>query len=203
MPSAICPRNGANAIKYVKSCSIKGKVKNIFLPPPEVRIGSAIPSPLADEWFFGVVPRDCSRPSHRFTVLAATTPSDPETHKRYGCSVATMVLSETRGLVLFRVIRGGIGLTQRLGVVAPSAYRTSAYSPSTPNVARVSSPTASNSSPEDGKGLSSEDVQATCGFSFSASKVSPFFHSARAMAAILRVSVSRARLGFMPLASNP
>ena len=126
------------------SCSINGKVKNIFLPPPEVRIGSAISSPLADEWLFRVVPRDCSRPSHRFTVLAATTPSDPETHKRYGCSVATMVLSETRGLVLFRVIRGGIGLTQRLGVVAPSAYRTSAYSPSTPNVARVDSPTVAN-----------------------------------------------------------
>ena len=31
-----------------------------------------------------------------------------------GCTVSTMVLSATRGLVLFRVIREGIGLTQRL-----------------------------------------------------------------------------------------
>ncbi len=84
-----------------------------------------------------------------------------------------------------------------------SAYRLSTYSPSTPNVAGTDSPAASNSSPEDGKRLSTEDVQATCGFSFSASKPSPFFHSASAMAAILRASVSRARLGFMPLATNP
>jgi hypothetical protein len=35
--------------------------------------------------------------------------------KRCGCTVSTMVLSEARGLVLFRVVRGGIGLTQRLG----------------------------------------------------------------------------------------
>ena len=35
--------------------------------------------------------------------------------KRGGCTVSTMVLSEARGLVLFRVVRGGIGFTQRLG----------------------------------------------------------------------------------------
>ena len=30
-----------------------------------------------------------------------------------------MDLSEARGLVLFRVVRGGIGITQRLGAIAP------------------------------------------------------------------------------------
>src|SRR6266705_1797918 len=40
----------------------------------------------------------------RFLKLASTR----------GCTVSTMVLSATRGLVLFRVIREGIGLTQRL-----------------------------------------------------------------------------------------
>ena len=35
--------------------------------------------------------------------------------KPCGCTVSTMGLSEARGLVLFRVIRGGIGATQRLG----------------------------------------------------------------------------------------
>jgi hypothetical protein len=34
--------------------------------------------------------------------------------KLSGCTVSTMVLSEARGLRLFRVIRGGIGLSQRL-----------------------------------------------------------------------------------------
>jgi hypothetical protein len=43
-----------------------------------------------------------------------------------GCTVSTMVLSATRGLVLFRVIREGIGLTQRLsarGTVRLQAIR--------------------------------------------------------------------------------
>src|SRR5579871_2180140 len=40
--------------------------------------------------------------------------------------------------------------------MASSAYRLSAYSPSTPNVAGTDSPAASNSSPEDGKGLSTD-----------------------------------------------
>jgi hypothetical protein len=35
--------------------------------------------------------------------------------KPCGCTVSTMGLSEARGLVLFQVIRGGIGVTQRLG----------------------------------------------------------------------------------------
>jgi hypothetical protein len=38
-----------------------------------------------------------------------------ELSKPCGCTVSTMDLSEARGLVLFRVIRGGIGITQRLG----------------------------------------------------------------------------------------
>src|SRR6266581_4788713 len=49
----------------------------------------------------------------RFPKLASTR----------GCTVSTMVLSATRGLVLFRVIREGIGFTQRLsatGTCAPT-----------------------------------------------------------------------------------
>src|SRR6476661_5371073 len=52
----------------------------------------------------------------RFLKLASTG----------GCRVSTMVLSATRGLVLFRVIREGIGLTQRLsatGTVRLQAIR--------------------------------------------------------------------------------
>ncbi len=52
----------------------------------------------------------------RFLKLASTR----------GCTVSTMVLSATRGLVLFRVIREGIGLTQRLsatGTVRLQAIR--------------------------------------------------------------------------------
>jgi hypothetical protein len=51
------------------------------------------------------------------------------------------------------------------------------------------------------EGLFTPDAQAACDFSFSASKFSPFFQSVSVMAAILRASVSRAMVGFMPLAS--
>ena len=44
-----------------------------------------------------------------------TTPSVPDADKQRGCAVPTMVLSETRGLSLFLVVRGGIGFIERLG----------------------------------------------------------------------------------------
>jgi hypothetical protein len=52
------------------------------------------------------------------------------------------------------------------------------------------------------EGLFTGDAQAACNFSFSASKFSPFFQSISAMAAILRASVRRAMVGFMPLVSE-
>ena len=39
------------------------------------------------------------------------------TGKRGGCMLATMDLSEARGLVLFRVVREGIGISQRLDAI--------------------------------------------------------------------------------------
>jgi hypothetical protein len=122
--------------------------------------------------------------------------------KRGGCSVSTMVLSEARGLVLFRVIRGGIGFTQRLGVDwAPCAYRVSSYSPSNPSVSKNRLATTA-ADQRRRRGLFTRDAQAACDFSFSASKPSPFFHSVSVMAAILRARVRRAMVGLMPLASN-
>jgi hypothetical protein len=47
-------------VTYDKGCSIKGDVKNIFLPPPEARIRSAMIQPHSPgTGFCGVVPRDC------------------------------------------------------------------------------------------------------------------------------------------------
>jgi hypothetical protein len=51
------------------------------------------------------------------------------------------------------------------------------------------------------EGLFTRDAQAACDFSFSASKLSPFFHRVSVMAAILRASVRRAMVGLIPLAS--
>jgi len=55
-----------------------------------------------------------SQPLHLH--LVATTPIRfLKLSKPCGCTVSTMDLSEARGLLLFRVVRGGIGITQRLG----------------------------------------------------------------------------------------
>ena len=65
----------------------------------------------------GVLPDevDVLLPVRSFIFSVATTPSRfLKPGKRDGCTVSTMVLSEARGLVLFRVVRGGIGFTQRL-----------------------------------------------------------------------------------------
>ena len=93
------------------TCSIKGEVKDIFSLDRRGGSSPRFPAPSPIRIFSGIG----AFPSQRFTLLAATASSDSETHKRCGCVVATMVLSETRGLMLFRVIRGGIGFTQRLG----------------------------------------------------------------------------------------
>ena len=51
------------------------------------------------------------------------------------------------------------------------------------------------------KEVLTRDAQAACDFSFSMSKFSPFFH-VRVMAAILRASVRRTMVGWMPLANE-
>jgi hypothetical protein len=58
----------------------------------------------------------CVVPAWRFHVLVADDADQFQNEiKRCGGTVSTMDLSEARGLGLFRVIRGGIGMTQRLG----------------------------------------------------------------------------------------
>lgn len=51
-------------------------------------------------------------------------------------------------------------------------------------------------------GLILFDPQAACGFTYPASKHSPFFQSVSVIAAILRASVRRAISGFIPLTSR-
>jgi len=69
---------------------------------PWTRFGA---QPVAAVWIFS--------PSG-FHRVVATTPVCSETDKRNGCQVPTMVLSEARGLSLFRVIREGLGSAVRL-----------------------------------------------------------------------------------------
>src|SRR5207302_625009 len=59
--------------------------------------------------------------------------------KPCGCTVSTMGLSEARGLVLFQVIRGGIGVTQRLG--ATGTVSTTGHSHTHPRTRASQEPT--------------------------------------------------------------
>lgn len=51
-------------------------------------------------------------------------------------------------------------------------------------------------------GADSRGTQAVCGFRYWASKLTPFFHTIKVMAAILRASVRRAISGRIPFATN-
>jgi hypothetical protein len=118
-----------------------------------------------------------------------------------GCTASTMVLSATRGLELFRVVREGIGLTQRLcasGTVCLPAIRMLTLEPER---LKNQLATTSQRSPEM-EGFFTRDAQAACDFSLSASKFFPFFQSVSVMAAILRANVSRTMAGLIPLASD-
>ena len=90
------------------------------------RIVSDFPALLNErEWFWLSAPWTRFVAQPRTTVwifsprgfhrVVATTPVCSETDKRNGCQVPTMVLSEARGLSLFRVIREGLGSAVRLG----------------------------------------------------------------------------------------
>src|SRR5881227_2437003 len=72
----------------------------------------------------------------------------------------TMDLSEARGLVLFRVIRRGIGISRRLSVTdTVCAYRRLGCSPSNPSVSRTDQPPPEKESGGDGKGSSPETLK--------------------------------------------
>src|SRR5713101_1119638 len=65
------------------------------------------------------------------------------------CGVATMDLSEARGLVLFRVVREGIGISRRLSANGTlCAYRRLGCSPSNPSVSRTNRPPPEKKSPK-------------------------------------------------------
>jgi hypothetical protein len=141
------------------------------------------------------------------SAAASSSSSDDATRflklgKRCGCTVSTRVLSEARGLVLFRVVRGGIGFTQRLGAtgtrVPTGVWHTHPRTRASPE------PTGHPQKEDQRrwKGLFTRDAQAACDFSWLASKSSPFFHRVSVMAAILRASVRRAMVGLMPFASK-
>ena len=130
--------------------------------------------------------------------VIVTTLSASDANKQCGCEVPTMVLSETRGLSLFLVVRGGIWFIKRLAVLGAHSppERANGYSPSNQSVGR----TEVIARPESGKKSSRPGAQAACCFRCSASKRTPFFQTSKVMAAILRANVRRAIDGFIPRA---
>src|SRR5450756_1098656 len=85
-----------------------------------------------------------------------------------------MGLSEARGLVLFRVVRGGIGITQRLGATGTVSSTGDCHTHPRTRASQEPTRPPPERSTGDGRGLFTRDAQAACGFSFSASKFSSF-----------------------------
>jgi hypothetical protein len=110
-----------------------------------------------------------------------------------------MVLSETRGLSLFLVVRGGIGFLERLR--APGTLGLTLLELLTLEPERLKNRPATTGD-ESGMDGFSTDVQAACCFKCWASKQTPFFQTSKVIAAILRARVSRAIVGFIPLATK-
>src|SRR5579864_7439653 len=96
--------------------------------------------------------------------------------KQRGCAGPTTVLSETRGLSLFLVVRGGIGFHERL--TGLTGLRILTLEPE-----RLQNRPSSAS--DAGWRNSLTGAQAACGFSCSASKRTPFFQISKVIAAIL------------------
>ncbi len=114
-----------------------------------------------------------------------------------------MVLSETRGLELSSVIRGGIGWKRRL----PSTWGTGPNFPmdTLPRTERLKEPdwpAAKDRSQGMEKDFGLRDAQAVCCFRCLASKFIPFFQMTKVIAAIFLAKVSRAIVGLIPLASK-
>jgi len=104
----------------VNACSIKGDVKEHFSPCTGGADIFRDIQPLSPRkalvWWRALGVGFALFHISRFIFLGCDdTERFLKLGKRWGCTVSTMVLSEARGLVLFRVVRGGIGFTQRLG----------------------------------------------------------------------------------------
>src|SRR5207245_1461144 len=196
---AACVAYHARIVSVI-AWSIKGDVKNIFLPPPGAAVLICDIQPLSPRRRSGVVALNDCISADWHLLQQRRRRSVSKQIKPCGCTVATMDLSEARGLVLFRVVRRGIGISRRLsasGTCAP----TGDWDAHPRTRASQEPPATTRKITGDGR-LLTRDAQAACDFSFVASKFSPFFHRVSVMAAILRARVRRTIVGLMPFASD-
>jgi len=123
-----------------------------------------------------------------------------ETAKQNGGQMPTMVLSETRGLWLFRVVREGLESAVRLGARGTPCLTYRLRLALEPEC--LENPTATaREDPRDGADLI-EDTQAACDFRDWASKHTPLFHTTNTIVAIFLAKVRRAISARIPLASR-
>src|SRR3984957_2947639 len=135
-----------------------------------------------------------------FIASLRPSPSVLRPTSKTGCQVPTMVLSEARGLWLFRVIREGLESAERLGAPRHAAPNLSVETRSRTRASQELDGPPPGEFP--GDGTDPRDTQAVCGFRCWASNETPFFQTIKVIAAILRASVSRAISGRMPLATS-
>src|SRR5215831_4162807 len=111
-----------------------------------------------------------------------------------------MVLSETRGLWLYRVVRGGLGC--RGDSVAEATQGLTTAKRLTLEPERQPNRRTSTGGEAFRRSASlPSDAQAACGFKCSALKRSPFFQRVKTLVANFRATITRAISAFFPVAS--
>ena|SRR2546430_15627260 len=181
--------------------------RKIFLPRPEERNFSCLPAPvryarcsvvLSCPFVLGFL--QLFHLGSCIFISSDDADQSLKLSKPCGCACQPWIYLRLGGLVLFRVVREGIGISQRLsasGTCAP----TGDWDTHPRTRASQEPPATTRKITGDGR-LLTRDAQAACDFSFVASKFSPFFHRVSVMAAILRARVRRTIVGLMPFASD-
>ena len=145
-------------------------------------------------------PSDLGFLYQRFSSLVATKLSVLKPAKQNGGQVPTMVLFETRGLWLFRVVREGLESRVRLSARGTSCLTYQLRLALEPE--RLKNPTATTGEDPQHGADSIRDTQAVCGFRDWASKHTPFFHTTNTIVAIFLAKVRRAISARIPLANR-
>lgn len=146
-------------------------------------------------WASSMQPRMCSSVSS--PLRSTTSPFLKRQQAECAVVVPTMVLSETSGsrpgLIAF------LGYAREHRVARETRLKPNPSKDTYPRTRALPGVTIASCVPAMAAWLS---AQAACGFSLFRSKLSPFFHRIKAIAAILRASVSCAISGLMPAASR-
>jgi len=134
-------------------------------------------------------------------VVRVTTPSASDVNKQCGCKCQPWFYLRLEAYSFFWLSEGAYSLSRDSRCSEHTLRLTRLWILTLEPERRKNRQVAARQESSEEKG-SRPGAQAACCFRCSASKRTPFFHTSKVMAAILRAKVRRAIGGFMPLATQ-